>query len=76
MHLTLVSLLPLPSIVQLTPLPPLCSEVNSGFFYKTARDREAMVLAERQFIDDRVRKIIAFKKEVCGGEGAPGRIGS
>eukprot|EP00045_Choanoeca_perplexa_P013363 m.151339 g.151339 ORF g.151339 m.151339 type:complete len:536 (+) comp16336_c0_seq1:150-1757(+) len=44
------------------------TEVNSGFFYKTARDREAMVLAERQFIDDRVRKIIAFKKQVCGDD--------
>lgn len=43
------------------------SEVNSGFFYKTAADREAMVLAERKFIDDRVEKIIALKRQVCAG---------
>jgi T-complex protein 1 subunit zeta len=43
-------------------------EVNSGFFYKTAKEREALVLAERKFIDDRVRRIIAFKKKICGGK--------
>ncbi len=43
------------------------SEVNAGFFYKSASDREAMVVAERRFIDDRVDKIIALKKKVCDG---------
>ncbi|EGD82465.1 chaperonin [Salpingoeca rosetta] len=43
------------------------TEVNSGFFYKTAADREKMVAAERKFIDDRVRKIIELKKKVCDG---------
>eukprot|EP00043_Microstomoeca_roanoka_P006576 m.64005 g.64005 ORF g.64005 m.64005 type:complete len:533 (+) comp13473_c0_seq1:280-1878(+) len=43
------------------------TEVNSGFFYKTAIDREKMVAAERKFIDDRVRKIIELKKKVCDG---------
>lgn len=41
------------------------SEVNSGFFYKTAEEREKLVLAERQFIEDRVKKIIALKKKLC-----------
>jgi len=44
------------------------SEVNSGFFYKSATERQAMVAAERKFIDDRVEKIIALKKKVCEGE--------
>ena len=43
------------------------SEVNSGFFYKSASEREKLIKAERQFIDERVRKIIALKKEVCDG---------
>ena len=42
-------------------------EVNSGFFYKTAVEREEMVKAERKFIDDRVDKVIALKKKVVGG---------
>eukprot|EP00053_Salpingoeca_punica_P020467 m.211650 g.211650 ORF g.211650 m.211650 type:complete len:535 (+) comp18691_c0_seq1:137-1741(+) len=42
------------------------TEVNSGWFYRTAEEREKMVLAERQFIDDRVRRIIALKEKVCG----------
>ncbi|CAH2051886.1 unnamed protein product, partial [Iphiclides podalirius] len=41
--------------------------VNSGFFYKTAEDREKLVAAEREFIDQRVKKIIALKKKVCDG---------
>lgn len=43
------------------------TEVNSGFFYKTATERQAMVAAERKFIDDRVEKIVALKKKVCEG---------
>ncbi|OQV25369.1 T-complex protein 1 subunit zeta [Hypsibius exemplaris] len=41
------------------------TEVNSGFFYKSPEEREKMVLAERQFILDRVNKVIALKKQVC-----------
>lgn len=37
------------------------SEVNSGFFYKTAEDREKFVAAEREFIEQRVHKIIELK---------------
>ena len=39
----------------------ICREVNSGWFYSTAEERDKMVEAERKFIDDRVRKIIDFK---------------
>ena len=42
-------------------------EVNSGFFYKSATEREKLVQAERQFIDDRVKRIIALKNQVCDG---------
>lgn len=41
------------------------SEVNSGFFYKTAAEREKLVLAEREFIMRRVQKIVDLKKKVC-----------
>ncbi|XP_013113312.1 T-complex protein 1 subunit zeta [Stomoxys calcitrans] len=43
------------------------SEVNSGFFYKTAEEREKFVKAEREFIDQRVQKIIELKRKVCDG---------
>ena len=41
-----------------------CSEVNSGFFYKTAGEREKLVAAERKFVDDRVMQVIELKKKV------------
>lgn len=43
------------------------TEVNSGFFYKSADEREKLVAAERKFIEDRVKKIIEFKKKICDG---------
>lgn len=43
------------------------SEVQSGFFYSTAGQREKLVDAERAVVDDRVRKIIALKKSLCDG---------
>mmetsp|Transcript_9706 Transcript_9706/g.11256 ORF Transcript_9706/g.11256 Transcript_9706/m.11256 type:complete len:543 (+) Transcript_9706:102-1730(+) len=43
------------------------SEVNSGFFYSSADQREKMVAAERKFTDDRVDKVIALKRKVCEG---------
>lgn len=43
------------------------SEVNSGFFYKTAEEREKLVAAERAFTDEKVRKIIELKKKMCDG---------
>lgn len=41
--------------------------MNSGFFYKSATEREKLVGAEREFIDNRVKKIIELKKKVCDG---------
>lgn len=43
------------------------SEVNSGFFYKTAEEREKFVLAEREFIEERVKKVIELKRKLCDG---------
>lgn len=43
------------------------SEVTSGLFYKTAEEREKFLVAERDFIDQRVKKIIELKKKVCNG---------
>ncbi|KAG5279089.1 hypothetical protein AALO_G00105960 [Alosa alosa] len=41
------------------------TEVNSGFFYKSAEERDKLVKAERKFIEERVKKIIALKDKVC-----------
>eukprot|EP01023_Acetabularia_acetabulum_P032782 TRINITY_DN3062_c0_g1_i1.p1 TRINITY_DN3062_c0_g1~~TRINITY_DN3062_c0_g1_i1.p1 ORF type:complete len:532 (-),score=99.96 TRINITY_DN3062_c0_g1_i1:264-1859(-) len=46
------------------------SEVNSGFFYSSAEQREKLVAAERAFTDERVMKIIQLKKKVCSGSDA------
>lgn len=43
------------------------SEVNSGFFYSSADQRDKLVAAERKFTDDRVHAVIALKKKVCEG---------
>lgn len=40
--------------------------MNSGFFYKSAEEREKLVKAERKFIEDRIKKIIELKRKVCG----------
>ncbi|CAJ0950059.1 unnamed protein product [Ranitomeya imitator] len=45
------------------------TEVNSGFFYKSAEEREKLVKAERKFIEERVKKIVALKETVCGDSG-------
>lgn len=45
------------------------SEVNSGFFYKTAEEREKLVAAEREFIEQRVKKVIELKKRICNNNG-------
>jgi len=43
------------------------SEVNSGFFYKSAEEREKLLASEREFITQRVLKIIDLKKKLCDG---------
>ena len=40
------------------------SEVNSGFFYKSATDRDKLVAAERKFVDDRVKQVVDLKQQV------------
>ena len=40
------------------------SEVNAGFFYKSAEEREKLVEAERRFTNDKVNKVIQLKQEV------------
>lgn len=42
------------------------SEVNSGFMYNSAEQREKMVAAERKWVDDRTEMILDLKKKVCG----------
>lgn len=41
------------------------SEVNAGFFYSSAEQREKLVAAERAVVDARVQKIIDLKHQVC-----------
>lgn len=41
------------------------TEVNSGFFYSSAEQREKLVASERKFVDEKLRKIIDLKNEVC-----------
>lgn len=43
------------------------TEVQSGFFYSTAEQREKLAASERKFTDERCQKIIDLKKKVCDG---------
>lgn len=40
------------------------SEINSGFFYSSADEREKLVAAERKVTNDRVQQIIDLKRKV------------
>ncbi|KAK7204547.1 chaperonin Cpn60/TCP-1 family [Myxozyma melibiosi] len=42
------------------------SEVNSGFFYSNAEQREKLVESERKFVDSKLKRIVDLKNEVCG----------
>jgi len=44
------------------------SEIQSGFMYSSADQREKLVEAERKWTDDRVAQVIALKKKVCGDD--------
>ncbi|KAI8067307.1 T-complex protein 1 zeta subunit [Thamnidium elegans] len=46
------------------------SEINSGFFYSTPEQRDKLVESERKHVDDKVRRLVEFKNEVCSGEHA------
>ncbi|SGZ46746.1 CIC11C00000004604 [Sungouiella intermedia] len=41
------------------------TEVNSGFFYSSAEQREKLVASERQFVDAKLKKIVDLKNQVC-----------
>ncbi|KAL2916180.1 T-complex protein 1 subunit zeta [Polyrhizophydium stewartii] len=43
------------------------SEINSGFYYNSAEQREKLVESERRFVDAKIAKIVDFKNTVCGG---------
>lgn len=66
---------PLPSPLPhypVDPLTPLLSppQVNSGFFYSSADQREKLAAAERKLVDDKVAAIVALKRQVCtAGQG-------
>merc|ERR1711998_661835 len=44
------------------------SEVNAGFFYSSAEQRDRLVESERKFTDEKVKKIVELKKKVCTEE--------
>lgn len=44
------------------------SEVNAGFFYSSADQRERLVAAERAVTDEKVQRIIDLKRQMCSGE--------
>ena len=41
------------------------AQVNAGFFYSSAEQREKLVAAERAVVDARVQKIIDLKRQVA-----------
>jgi T-complex protein 1 subunit zeta len=43
------------------------TEVHSGFFWSNADQREKLIASERAFTDEKVQKIIDFKRKVCEG---------
>ncbi|KLU90962.1 T-complex protein 1 subunit zeta [Magnaporthiopsis poae ATCC 64411] len=44
------------------------SEINSGFFYNSAEQRDKLVESERRHVDAKLKKIVDLKKEVCGND--------
>ncbi|OQO12416.1 T-complex protein 1 subunit zeta [Cryoendolithus antarcticus] len=50
------------------------SEINSGFYYNSAEQRDKLVESERRFVDDKLRKIVELKKEVCGIDNKKGFV--
>mmetsp|Transcript_21535 Transcript_21535/g.24543 ORF Transcript_21535/g.24543 Transcript_21535/m.24543 type:complete len:564 (+) Transcript_21535:149-1840(+) len=41
------------------------TEINSGFYYSNAEDREKLVESERTWLDERCQKVVAFKRSAC-----------
>ena len=50
------------------------SEINSGFYYNSAEQRGKLVESERRFVDDKLKKIVELKKEVCGNDPKKGFV--
>lgn len=43
------------------------TEINSGFYYSSAEQRDRLVASERSHTDAKVRRVIELKKLVCDG---------
>tara|TARA_B110000305_G_scaffold160164_1_gene177224 strand:- start:10 stop:657 length:648 start_codon:yes stop_codon:yes gene_type:complete len=41
------------------------TEIQSGFFYSTAEEREKLVESERKWLDERCKQVVDFKRSVC-----------
>jgi len=41
------------------------TEVQSGFFYSNAEEREKLVESERKWLDERCKAVVDFKRSVC-----------
>jgi T-complex protein 1 subunit zeta len=50
------------------------SEINSGFYYSNAEQRDKLVESERKFVDAKLQKIVDLKKEVCGNDPKKGFV--
>lgn len=50
------------------------SEINSGFYYSSAEQRDKLVDSERRFVDEKLRKIIELKQDVCGNDPKKGFV--
>lgn len=50
------------------------SEINSGFYYSSAEQRDKLVESERRFVDEKLKKIVALKKQVCGNDPKKGFV--
>ncbi len=50
------------------------TEINSSFYYSSAEQRDKLVESERRFVDDKLRKIVELKKEVCGDDPKKGFV--
>ncbi|KKK15401.1 t-complex protein [Aspergillus ochraceoroseus] len=50
------------------------SEINSGFYYSSAEQRDKLVESERKFVDAKLQKIVDLKKQVCGNDPKKGFV--
>lgn len=44
------------------------TEVNSGFFYSSAQEREKLIQSERTFVDQKIKQIVDLKNDLCGND--------